>query len=57
MIEKITNQTIVQLGLITGIVFLSYNAHEGWGWLTLLLFLSSIKLESDKKENVDQIKD
>jgi hypothetical protein len=57
MIEKITNQTIVQLGLITGIVFLSYNGHEGWGWLTLLLFLSSIKLESDKKENVNQIKD
>lgn len=59
MIEKITNKTIVQLGLITGIVFLLYNGLEGWGWLTLLLFLSggidleSNKNESIKKENVD----
>jgi len=39
--EKITNKTIVQLGLIIGIVTLSILGVNGWGWLVFLLFISA----------------
>ena len=34
---KITNRTIFQIALITGIVILAYNQLDGWGWLVFAL--------------------
>ncbi len=36
---------ILQLALISGIVFLSANGLQGWGWLMLILFLTLDKHE------------
>jgi hypothetical protein len=48
--EKITNKTIVQLGLITGIVTLCALKVEGWGWLMSLLFLSGFDFDTIKSK-------
>lgn len=40
MNEKITNRTLLQLGLIAGITTLAFVGVEGWGWLVFLLFLT-----------------
>jgi hypothetical protein len=37
MKEKITNTTIVQVVLITGVVILASIGVEGWGWLVFAL--------------------
>ena len=37
MREKITNTTILQIALITGIVILASMGLEGWGWLVFAL--------------------
>jgi len=37
MNEKITNRTLLQLGLITGITILAFAGVEGWGWLLFVL--------------------
>jgi hypothetical protein len=37
MKEKITNTTILQVALITGIVILASTGVEGWGWLVFAL--------------------
>ena len=34
---KITNRTILQVALITGIIILAYNQLDGWGWLVFVL--------------------
>jgi hypothetical protein len=37
MKEKITNTTILQVALITGIVILASAGVDGWGWLVFAL--------------------
>lgn len=39
MNDKLTWSNILDVLLIVGIVILAYNNRDGWGWLTLLLFL------------------
>jgi hypothetical protein len=41
MNEKITNKTLVQIALITGVIILASLGVEGWGWLIFILFLMS----------------
>lgn len=36
----ISSLRILQLALVGGIVFLSANGLEGWGWLVFILFLT-----------------
>jgi hypothetical protein len=40
MNEKITNKTILQLGLIAGITILAFAGVEGWGWLVFALIFT-----------------
>jgi hypothetical protein len=37
MNEKITNKTLLQLGLIAGITILAFAGVNGWGWLVFAL--------------------
>lgn len=37
MNEKISNKTILQLGLIAGITTLAFVGVDGWGWLVFAL--------------------
>ena len=37
MKEKITNKTILQVALITGLVILASMNAQGWGWLVFAL--------------------
>ncbi len=39
-IEKITNKTLLQLGLVVGITILAYTGVAGWGWLVFALILT-----------------
>ena len=39
MRDKLTWSNLLDVLLIVGIVFLAYHNSDGWGWLTLLLFL------------------
>jgi len=41
MSDKITNKTLVQIALITGVVVLASLGVNGWGWLIFLLFITS----------------
>jgi hypothetical protein len=41
MNDKITNKTLVQIALITGVVVLASLGVNGWGWLIFLLFITS----------------
>jgi hypothetical protein len=41
MNDKITNKTLVQIALITGVVVLASLGVNGWGWLVFLLFITS----------------
>jgi hypothetical protein len=41
MNDKITNKTLVQIALITGVVVLASLGVSGWGWLIFLLFITS----------------
>lgn len=40
MNEKITNKTILQLGLIAGITTLAFVGVSGWGWLVFALIIT-----------------
>lgn len=40
MNEKISNKTILQLGLIAGITTLALADVTGWGWLVFALFIT-----------------
>ena len=41
MKEKITNKTLVQIALISGVVILASLGVNGWGWLIFLLVITA----------------